>query len=568
MITDGHGRLGAEMGRSTLMLLMAVTIFFGLAGSASATTYYISSSTGSDSNSAAQAQNKSTPWAHLPGMANATGAVASFSPSPGDTFVLKGCDVWTNSSFPVTWSWAGTSSSPITVGVDKTWYNTANCASGWNRPVWTACKSLTYGASCQGAVIGTANVDDIFLTTGNSLGAMYVTFDWIEQRDAYYDYDSSQSYGNTGVFACGYNDTNITLDHWYSHRYQFGGNPNPDSAYAFLGGSSGNRCSGTVFENGILDMTDATGCTANGTSYPCEDGWVDFAYWDSIKNSVIDGGIGTTLDSSMVEVGGNQIYNIHCGYDNCSVDHANCLEIVDGGTYFLHDNVIHDCGTGAESLEFGNPGETDYIWNNVWYNFSQNGLDFQQQSGTATAVHIWNNTIAPLNGLQCFEGTKHGGPTYAAVDIENNQCITTAANGDNITGLYDSLCGSVTTSCTIGHNVVLTPTVAADQGYLQTSALAFAPVNGNCDGVSTALCAIGAGANLASKWPSGYSTSDTEYGCTESAVSGIVESVCPARPQVGRPGVGAGAWDVGAFEFASVLGSGPAAPTSLTAIVQ
>ena len=51
--------------------------------------------------------------------------------------------------------------------------------------------------------------------------------------------------------------------------------------------------------------------------------------------------------------------------------HSNCIESVaatgDGGIYYIHDNRIHD-NYSCEGLQPGNPGETDYVWNNVWYN--------------------------------------------------------------------------------------------------------------------------------------------------------------------------------------------------------
>ena len=100
-----------------------------------ASTYYVSISTGSDSNTSTQAQSKSTPWAHLPGMPTATGTAAgSYSAVAGDVFILMGCDVWYNtagtSNFPLQLSNGGSSGNPVTITVDKTWYITTNCPSG------------------------------------------------------------------------------------------------------------------------------------------------------------------------------------------------------------------------------------------------------------------------------------------------------------------------------------------------------------------------------------------------------------------------------------------------------
>ena len=544
--------------RTALLLVLAFAV------PVSAATRYISSSTGSDSNTATQAESKSTPWAHLPGMANCTSACASYTPVAGDQFIMMGCDVWGNSSFPTVWSWQGTSGSPIYIGVDQTWYNATNCPSGWNRPLWTSCASPTYAVGCTPGNIGGGAGNNTFFATENSLGTMYVTLDYIEERDFYYNYVET-NYGGTVANGCGYDDGYLTFNHMYIHHMEFGGsagdgNGTGSSAVGmFLGGSSGILCAGSVFENGIIDGTDGTGCTSGGTSYPCSQGFTAFTFWPSILNSVIKG-----VNNGDVMDGGGVIENNNIGpvYLNTYTpnSHGNCLETTGGSqTYYIINNVIHDCGTspypsGVEAIEYGNSGETDYIIGNIFYNIYGNPPDFMQSTGTGTKVVMWNNIVSTPSGysLDCFEGTKHGGPSFVTVDFENNQCITDAANGDGITGLYDSLCGGVTTTCTITHNVVITPTVATAQGYSQSSTYAFVPTSSNCNGVSSSLCAIGKGNNLTSSWPGGYTTNDTGYGCSESTVSGVVESVCPARTTNTRPS--SGAWDIGAYEYAGSSG--------------
>src|SRR5271157_5604122 len=71
-------------------------------------TYYVSKSLGSDSNTAAQAQSKSTPWQHLPGMEGCTtgctnNSPKNYSPQPGDNFILYGGDQWGNSDLGEVW---------------------------------------------------------------------------------------------------------------------------------------------------------------------------------------------------------------------------------------------------------------------------------------------------------------------------------------------------------------------------------------------------------------------------------------------------------------------------------
>lgn len=65
-----------------------------MAHPAFAATFYIDSVTGDDSRSYIQAQNQSTPWAHVPGMDGAAGNCYAYSPQSGDIFILKGGSVW------------------------------------------------------------------------------------------------------------------------------------------------------------------------------------------------------------------------------------------------------------------------------------------------------------------------------------------------------------------------------------------------------------------------------------------------------------------------------------------
>ena len=90
------------MSRLFPQALIAIILGIFLSANASATTYYVAAN-GSDSNNGT---SKSTPWAHLPGMATWTG---SQNPTAGDTFILRGCDTWNNANFPIKWSWSGSS---------------------------------------------------------------------------------------------------------------------------------------------------------------------------------------------------------------------------------------------------------------------------------------------------------------------------------------------------------------------------------------------------------------------------------------------------------------------------
>ena len=89
-----------------LIISLAVTMviqFFGVGffvkpekARAVGNTYYVSSSTGDDSRSAADAQSPETPWAHHPKDINATGNADTVTLNSGDTIVMRRGDTWWN----------------------------------------------------------------------------------------------------------------------------------------------------------------------------------------------------------------------------------------------------------------------------------------------------------------------------------------------------------------------------------------------------------------------------------------------------------------------------------------
>src|ERR1019366_6703238 len=159
-----------------LGLMVAGNVFAATTG----TTYYIAAN-GSDSNSGT---SKTSPWVHAPGMKNCANTCAATTPKAGDQFIFRGGDTWhfgNSSATPYVgayqsfgywqWSWAGTSGSPIYIGVDQTWYS----GSSWVRPVMNGDNPLSTSAvaSCRHQV-GTINS---FL---NASAVSYVTFDNFE----------------------------------------------------------------------------------------------------------------------------------------------------------------------------------------------------------------------------------------------------------------------------------------------------------------------------------------------------------------------------------------------------
>jgi hypothetical protein len=274
----------------------------------------------------------------------------------------------------------------------------------------------------------------------------------------------------------------------------------------------------------------------------------------NVKNNVIhdlaNGVVGYAKNNpGPVEISGNLIYNIR---ESNAGSHPNAIEIVGGGTtYYIHDNVLHD--NLGESLMFGNSGETDYIWNNVIYNVLGNMPEAPQVPGqTGMQFKVWNNTIVPGSGQQCFNWNSGDGGTFNSVTIQNNYCITTATTAANST--WNNIAATLT------NNVVQTPAAAAAQGFTSSESYAYSPT-------SASSSIVGAGTNLSSILSGLLAslTSDTTYACALNATNHV--ATCPARSVVSRPSIGV--WDAGAYQHStSQVQASVQSPTNLAAAVQ
>src|SRR5665213_1194688 len=159
-----HRNQGSMMRKLLAILLVTVSTPLWAAH-----TYYVSSSLGSDANTSTQSQSKTTPWAHLPGMATCASACASYTPVAGDQFILYGGDTWTNSNFPIMWTWSGSTGNVIYIGVDKTWHS----GGSWVQPIFTA-----------GATLINTGTENVFLAMNSA--STYVTVDNIEMTGFYW----------------------------------------------------------------------------------------------------------------------------------------------------------------------------------------------------------------------------------------------------------------------------------------------------------------------------------------------------------------------------------------------
>lgn len=118
-----------------LFFLLAV---IAIATTAHATTYYVDYQSGSDSNAGT---SKTSPWKHAPGMLGISPSGSSTGDGcssicnsttihPGDSIILKGGDIWPNTTLPWAFTFSGSASTStygctgsgcIYIGYDPTW---------------------------------------------------------------------------------------------------------------------------------------------------------------------------------------------------------------------------------------------------------------------------------------------------------------------------------------------------------------------------------------------------------------------------------------------------------------
>jgi|KBSMisStandDraft_5_1062788.scaffolds.fasta_scaffold01900_14 hypothetical protein len=499
----------------------AILFLLLLASPCAASTHYISTA-GADTNNGT---STGTAWAHVPGMRTATSNAAAYSAVAGDIFILRGCDVWFNASFPLVLSHGGAIGNPVIVTVDQTWFNTTNCPSQWNRPIFdghTSAGSSTpteingTGGQTSGCISGNGNHFVVF-TASN------ITLDWIEERNLYYNNDAEGTcYNQNGWFLVSSADR-ITVSHGYQHEWKMGLN-DADELVQIEGTPQCPHC--------LLTLNVTNNCLStpgNGTNQP--GGAMSFI---NVTYSILSCMSNAYKPVQAGEFGWNEITKN--GESPDGTIHANCIETLaaegdNNGTYYIHDNRIHD-NFDCEGLQIGNPGEIDYVWNNLWYNDIQVGANGPQvpQSETPISMFFFNNTVVDWDS--CIHDASHGYSWSNTFRSQNNLCID--ATGSASSGSPSA------TSVTISNNIGMTDAAATSAGYKNTqSPFVYAPT-------SSGSATVGTGVNLTSVWPAGFPTVDSSIVCTQQTINTVIQSVCTGTAKA-RP-VSA-AWDVGAYQF-------------------
>jgi hypothetical protein len=500
-------------------------------------TYYISKSAGSDSNSSTQAQSKSTPWAHLPGMPSCASDCASYTPVAGDQFILKGGDTWTASDLGINWQWSATSSSQIYVGVDQTWYS----GSAWTRPVW----------SCGGTACSYTGNGNAFFTMDSSV--QYLTVDNIEVTGLY---QSTAGYPSYFAIYGSYN----TFEHIYAHGWSHASAASgaQDNSAVFSSSTCCGGGLGNVVHDVVIDGSDTA-----GDSMVCFFSGVSTVY-NSICRDVTNG----------FEGAGDNIHDNWFGPINlCFVTggcHQNNLfqfgPITNGDTELIYNNLI--AGTTASGgitklWLSGNDSNTStgYAFNNVIYdNASGNMVNLAGHDAVNYgAWYLFNNTVEC--GTDSSPGTGTGACGNDSGGTSGMTFVLYAINNHFIKGDTTAPLTCTYSDCTFTTQLTQTLTAANSQGYTSTETYAFSPAsaNGSTVGAGTneqSICAAIASLNSAAGTACQKTTG---YACTYNTSNHTVS--CPNDTELTRP-ISPTAWDIGAYQFSSLQ-----PPTGLDAVV-
>jgi hypothetical protein len=506
-----------------LSLLFTFLNFFLFVGSASATTYYISYSSGSNANNGT---SESTPWKTHPFMQSATactgsGSAPNYSHSAGDQFVFKQGDSWPNACFDMAIQSGGSAGNPDVYTFDPAWGTPGGTTGNAGQPVGT------YQFNAGGAAIHGSDGFNRFIAVNTS----NVTLNGIEFTGI--TWTGSPSYGNVqGIYVGG--STNVTISKIYAHNWTHGGATSDTLSwvvgYAGNPYNAGDRVTGSVFDGaGASDSGEAVYLIPN------------------LDNNIVRNMSNGLLPNANAVVHDNQVGPINKSFD--ASDHENCFEPVGlfpgfTSTNYFYNNVWHDCyavGILTQGGASSSGVEIDYIWNNVAYtgNVATIPLQFDSvsTSNSSSQIHAWNNTIYGGSSLPCMRTVSRGNGNFGILDIQNNHCISDSSVISLGVG------GNIYTN---NNNLLTASATASSLGFTSSETFAYSPT-------SSSSPTIGAGANLSvlALVATLSLDADTTFGGVRSTL---------LRPLLG-------AWDVGAYQFSgSVSTTKPAPPTGVQVI--
>src|ERR1700677_111939 len=562
-LPTGRNRLKQESPRmnrlirfSLVLAIAGLVLSLTMAGSASATTYYIAAN-GSDTNNGT---SKTSPWLHAPGMKTCVNICASANPQPGDQFIFRGGDTWhwgNSSASPYVgsngwnWNWSGSSGNPIYIGVDQSWFS----GGSWTRPVLSGDNPLWSGSGFPGSCGYPIGNNMVSLGSGSE---SYTTFDNFEFSGTCW---TGQSGSNGAMMNIPGGDTNMIISNIYCHGWtmtsdasdnfpcftSFGGGTVDDQnqyvGIVVAGSDSPHFPAGS--SNCKWVSNDPAGCASG-------QGFNGSHFWD-LHDSVVRYVSNMMVTSNCHTIHDNLFEYLYDSFASGSLQQhpnvMNCLGGATGDPLYWYNNVMRNTYS-TENVYFA-VRTTIYFFNNVMYNNMNSTVGLVaggcirmnnvSNSSQPTTAYIYNNTWGDATCQIKFEVANSPLTAWSGVgNFQNNHVI----------GFLPSVLNSIyicatSETCTIkdnGNEVFQTTAAASSQGY--TASNNFAPTQANG-------ATIGAGANLSESC--GVSStnnalcSGTSEGALEQSGSGGEIASNPAIPLVQR----GSSWNAVAYQFGS-----------------
>ncbi|MGC2639246.1 MAG: hypothetical protein WA294_18825 [Acidobacteriaceae bacterium] len=507
---------------------------------------------------------------------------SSATPYTGGTWDLYG---WYGNAYGGNVSncvYEGSQTGCLYVGVDTTWYNSANCGS-WCRPILTG-DNPTATAFVSSCAYQVANPGGNFGT--NSLVTMpaWTILDSFELTGLCASAANTAN-GNTyvGGWASGGNYKPISmLENSYLHGWtstSTAGTGSGSHPVTILGGGGGVW---QVFDHVVIDGSDSDPQVAS---------WGDFPWFYHMRDSIIryiSQGVGAQCHDIHDNIFEHFYYTLYDGHRNmleCNHDAGSNQSPATSTPNVVYNNVVRhfDPSFGNGEVFWFCPNyNAEYWFNNLMYDVLVPGsgqpwaIAGTQQYGDCVGggpagqtgiggQFMFNNTLVDLSQTCKTSGSNLSGGAY--LTVYNEHLINSPYDGPGCTGYGSS------------SNVVMSPATAQSQGYTMASAGLSSPHT--CANDGTTPCApmastkatVGVGTNVQTYCTQLASyTSDSsisvdaanacKYGTTDGcSYNGTSHTmVCPGQGVVTRPTTTA--WDSGAYQY-----FGAQAPTNLTGTV-
>jgi hypothetical protein len=516
--------------------------------------YFIDYVNGSDSNNGA---SETTPWQHVPGMANATSNAASHTPGPGEGWIFKGGVTVDSHAYPMNVPWGGTSGASDYLGVDPGWYT----GSSWARPIFNGGGSGGYNTANQS------------LMTDMAHHASYVIVDNIEFTGIYF----GSACSNSGPYTCGalsqygYNGSDVSWEiknvyvHGWSHCSFTGACSDPGNEASLLWAKQ-QQSSATSVHDSVIDGTDSSQDCCNA-----------IASWNEYNNYIAY--VDNAEFGEVLYFHDNVITNMVPPSNGV---HGNCIHLFGSLniTEYIYNNYVTCLNTGTPDEMFlvEEDYATVYAFNNVMVKDGHGtGFELGQNNGGGGTYIIFQNTTEcgadPTANSSCITG-KNGTPIVTGagnfwITSNSNQNTVDKESGSSwsITlpiPLLSITCSGAVESNTGGKQICAPIGSGDGTGNLNIGELyPFAPMDATAAGAvgttagngafCTAIAALNSTAGSAC-W------SDTTLGVAYNTSNHTVSF--PARSPVAHSQIGA--WENGAYE---ANGGAPAAPTGVSAVV-